>query len=178
MEEKYAGTVVEGLSDRESEGLSEREPENIIFTLHSARNLADKDFVGKSDPYAILTYGTQEKQTRTIKNNLNPVWDHRVTFDHEENVETINVEVFDEDALSSFGESLGRLSIDVAEIARGKSLKDVESNLETSSSGSIKYSAEMISDSTSSKWQQPLNEGTIDSKLETRSDSEAMMTDL
>ena len=78
MEEKYAGTM--------KKGLPEREPEQIIFTLHSARNLADKDFVGKSDPYAILTYGTQEKQTRTIKNNLNPVWDHRVTFDHEENV--------------------------------------------------------------------------------------------
>merc|ERR1719150_706602 len=178
MEEKYAGTVVEGLPEGLSERKTEGEPEKIIFTLHSARNLADKDFVGKSDPYAILTYGTQEKQTRTINNNLNPVWDHQVTFDHEENVQKIIVEVFDEDALSSFGESLGRLSIDVAEIARGKSLKDVEANLETSSSGSIKYSAELISASTSSTWQQPQNEETFESKLETRSDSEAMMTDL
>merc|ERR1719150_2389318 len=158
MEEKYAGTVVEGLPEVLLEREPEREPEKIIFTLHSARNLADKDFVGKSDPYAILTYGTQEKQTRTIKNNLNPVWDHRVTFTHEENVQKIIVEVFDEDALSSFGQSLGRLSIDVAEIARGKSQIGVEANLETSSSGSIKYSAEMISDLTSSTWQHPQNE--------------------
>merc|ERR1719175_148071 len=88
MEEKYLAPGEEG------------KPEGIIFTLHSAKDLANMDYMGKSDPYAILTYGSQERRTTTINNNLNPTWNHQVTFDYEENVPTIDIEVFDEDAMS------------------------------------------------------------------------------
>merc|ERR1719209_1102765 len=111
MEEKYPAPGEEGT------------PERIIFTLHSAKDLANMDYMGKSDPYAILTYGSQERRTTTINNNLNPIWNHQVTFDYEENAPTIDIEVFDEDTMAR-DDSLGRLSIDVAEIKHNKTVTD------------------------------------------------------
>merc|ERR1711974_520945 len=136
MEEKYLAPGQEG------------KPERIIFTLHSAKDLASMDYMGKSDPYAILTYGSQERRTTTINNNLNPTWNHEVTFDYEENVPTIDIDVFDEDTMAK-DNSLGRLSIDVAEIKRNKAVTDAEASFEESSSGSIKYSAEFVTSFTS-----------------------------
>merc|ERR1719391_1198005 len=98
MEEKYLAPREEG------------KPERIIFTLHSAKDLANMDYMGKSDPYAILTYGSQERRTTTINNNLNPTWNHQVTFDYEENVPTIDIEVYDEDAMAR-DDSLGNFQL-------------------------------------------------------------------
>merc|ERR1719209_164422 len=137
MEEKYRSPLT-----------SEAVPEKIIFTLHSANNLANMDYMGKSDPYAILNYGSQERRTTTINNNLNPVWNHQVTFDHEENADTIDIVVFDEDALAR-DDVLGRLSIQVAELQSKMAVVDAEAVLEESSTGSIKYSAEVVTSSSS-----------------------------
>merc|ERR1712108_70473 len=71
-----------------------------------------------------------------------------VTFDYEENVPTIDIDVFDEDTMAK-DNSLGRLSIDVAEIKRNKAVTDAEASFEESSSGSIKYSAEFVTSFTS-----------------------------
>merc|ERR1711974_495028 len=137
MEETYLAPGKEGT------------PERIIFTLHSAKDLANMDYMGKSDPYAILTYGSQERRTTTINNNLNPIWNHQVTFDFDENAPTIDIEVFDEDTMAT-DDSLGRLSIDVAEIKRNKNVADAEASFEKSSSGSIKYSGGLVTGFTSS----------------------------
>merc|ERR1719209_946372 len=132
MEEKYRSPLT-----------SEAVPEKIIFTLHSANNLANMDFMGKSDPYAILNYGSQERRTTTINNNLNPVWNHQVTFDYEENADSIDIVVFDEDALGR-DDVLGRLSIQVAELQSKMAVVDAEEVLKESPSGSIKYSADIV----------------------------------
>ena len=54
-------------------------------TLHveliKAKNLIKSDLIGKSDPYAVLKYGDQSDQTRVVKNNLNPQWDHTSDFE-------------------------------------------------------------------------------------------------
>merc|ERR1711874_595072 len=81
-------------------------------------------------------------------NDLNPTWNHQVTFDYEENAPTIDIDVFDEDTMAK-DNSLGRLSIDVAEIKRNKAVTDAEASFEESSSGSIKYSAEFVTSFTS-----------------------------
>merc|ERR550532_2368101 len=154
--EKKPENQVSGMQETErllqgeqmEEKYQEGKPEKIIFTLHSAKDLANMDYMGKSDPYAILTYGSQERRTTTINNNLNPTWNHQVTFDYEENVSTIDIEIFDEDTMAR-DDSLGRLSIDVAEIKRNKTVVDAEARFEKSSSGSIKYSAELVTSSTS-----------------------------
>jgi Ca2+-dependent lipid-binding protein len=39
------------------------------------RNLAVKDITGTSDPYCVVTIEEQQFKTKTIKKNLDPVWD-------------------------------------------------------------------------------------------------------
>ena len=39
-----------------------------------AEGLEDADFIGKSDPYVKLKVGSQMEITRTVNNDLNPVW--------------------------------------------------------------------------------------------------------
>ena len=36
--------------------------------------------IGKSDPYAVLTYANQKDKTPVIKNSQNPKWDHESDF--------------------------------------------------------------------------------------------------
>ena len=53
----------------------------LQVTVRRAVNLAGKDRGGtSSDPYVVLKLGGQEQRTRTIKTNLNPVWEERLDF--------------------------------------------------------------------------------------------------
>merc|ERR1712002_228053 len=70
--------------------------DEIMFILHSAKNLSNKEMLGKSDPYAKVKYGSQESRTKTIKNNLNPIWEHEVTLKVDKrDRHPINIELFD-----------------------------------------------------------------------------------
>lgn len=48
--------------------------------LFEAKNLMRKDVTllrkGKSDPYGVLTVGTQEYKTKVIDNTVDPKWDY------------------------------------------------------------------------------------------------------
>lgn len=51
----------------------------VRIKVIEARNLVNKDMSflikkGRSDPYAVVTIGNQVFQTKTIDDNLNPVW--------------------------------------------------------------------------------------------------------
>lgn len=48
-----------------------------------ARDLMPMDMAGKSDPYCVLKFGTQESRTNFIKQDLNPVWNEVFAFDVE-----------------------------------------------------------------------------------------------
>ncbi|XP_055296568.1 extended synaptotagmin-2-like [Sitodiplosis mosellana] len=53
------------------------QPEGVLrINIVEARDLIKQDIGGKSDPYAICNIGTQQFRTRTIYNNLNPVWNY------------------------------------------------------------------------------------------------------
>lgn len=57
------------------------EPEGILrIHVVEAKDLMKKDISmlgkGKSDPYAILTVGSQQFRTQTIDNTVNPKWDY------------------------------------------------------------------------------------------------------
>ncbi|KAK4345204.1 hypothetical protein RND71_035380 [Anisodus tanguticus] len=57
-------------------------------------NLAVRDVV-TSDPYVILSLGSQLVKTRVIKNNLNPVWNEKLMLSIPENIPPLKVLVYD-----------------------------------------------------------------------------------
>merc|ERR1711874_655699 len=46
-----------------------------------AKELIKADMIGKSDPYAVLSYGKQTEKTKVVKNSQEPQWNHEVEFD-------------------------------------------------------------------------------------------------
>ncbi|KRX22841.1 Protein CLEC16A [Trichinella nelsoni] len=81
----------------------------------AATNLENKDsfLKGKSDPYVRITVGGQIYQTKTIENNLNPVWNEEfdAIVDHADG-QYLGVELYDEDP-GSRDEFLGNLDLDM-----------------------------------------------------------------
>ena len=66
-----------------------------------------------------LTLGKETTKSETVKNNHNPEWDFKTTFDVDHNApETIIIEVFDDD----FGkdDSLGNNSLDVIAVKKNE----------------------------------------------------------
>jgi hypothetical protein len=91
----------------------------LAVNLVKARNLIKSDILGKSDPYALLKFGNQKERTDTIKNTLEPQWDHHAEFQVPDGgADKILVEVFDADKLGK-DKSLGKAEIDVLDLAAG-----------------------------------------------------------
>jgi len=115
----------------------------ITFTLHGAKNLVDKDLLGKSDPYAVISFGSQVSRTETINNDLNPTWNHEVTFKVDEMAPShINIEFYDEDITKD--DCLGNTSIEVAKIKVLGGVSNSAQKLSNCKSGDIIYSARYI----------------------------------
>ncbi|CAD6188572.1 unnamed protein product [Caenorhabditis auriculariae] len=100
------------------------EPDGVIrLKIIEARNLENRDisFIkkGKSDPYCDIQIGSQFLKTRTIDNDLNPIWnEHFEAVVDQANGQKLRIELFDED--QGKDEELGRLAIDLNSIqARG-----------------------------------------------------------
>nr|XP_004240281.2 synaptotagmin-5-like isoform X2 [Solanum lycopersicum] len=71
----------------------------LIVTVVRANSLKNHEMIGKSDPYAVVYIRPLFKlKTKTINNNLNPVWDQ--TFDliaEDKETQSLILEVFDKD---------------------------------------------------------------------------------
>ncbi|XP_047251283.1 probable ADP-ribosylation factor GTPase-activating protein AGD11 isoform X5 [Capsicum annuum] len=74
-------------------------------------NLAVRDVV-TSDPYVILSLGSQSVKTRVIKNNLNPVWNEKLMLSIPENVPSLKVLVYDKDTFTT-DDFMGEAEIDI-----------------------------------------------------------------
>ena len=137
----------DGLRKKESAGSmlgedSEIPKGNIKVNLNKAKNLMKADLIGKSDPYAIISCGDDKSKTKTIKNNLNPEWNHEVYFPVDNNTpRNINIQVFDADKFGK-DESLGSANMDIADLVQNGPVLNQWLPLENAKSGEVQVSAE------------------------------------
>merc|ERR1711962_1763087 len=117
--------------------------DQLVFTLHSAKNLVNKDKLGKSDPYAVINFGSQTQRTKTINNNLNPTWQHQVIFEiDEKSPSNINIDLFDDD----YGKDqpIGKTSLSVEDIKKKGTIANQSQKLSNCKTGEITFSAKYV----------------------------------
>jgi Ca2+-dependent lipid-binding protein len=99
----------------------------LIVTVREAKDLIDKDTLNKSDPYCVLEIEHDTRKTRTIDNNLHPVWDETFTFTPgtpEEDVLLLTLHDQDEgDMTAATGDDhLGEVRVAIAEVVKAGSM--------------------------------------------------------
>merc|ERR1711962_1928658 len=117
--------------------------DQLVFTLHSAKNLVNKDKLGKSDPYAVINFGSQTQRTKTINNNLNPTWQHQVIFEvDEKSPSNINIDLFDDD----YGKDqpLGKTYLSLEDIKKKGKIANQSQKLSDCNTGEITFSAKYV----------------------------------
>jgi Ca2+-dependent lipid-binding protein len=87
----------------------------IKVDVKKATGLKDADFFGKSDPYVVIKFEHHEAQphhahTKTIKGNLNPVWNESFYFLVKDECKSFHVEVYDKDPLKD--DKIGELTLE------------------------------------------------------------------
>lgn len=100
----------------------------LTVTVVKANDLKNKELIGKSDPYTVVyVHPLFKVKTRTIDNNLNPVWNQ--TFDlivEDKETQSLVIEVFDKDVGQD--EKLGVAKVRLIELEAERS-KEVELRL-------------------------------------------------
>lgn len=98
----------------------EKYPPGILtVTIFEAKDLKDKDLIGKNDAYIELTLGENKQRTSEIKNSNDPVWNETFTFnltgtrDHK-----LYLDVLDKDVVGS--DKIGDTKIDFAPCFEGQ----------------------------------------------------------
>ncbi|KAM3724388.1 Extended synaptotagmin-2 [Dirofilaria immitis] len=105
------------------------EPDGVVrLKIVEARNLENRDIKFTksmaSDPYCEIQIGSQFYRTKTIDNDLNPVWNEYFEFVVDQaNGQKLRIELFDYDKTSN-DEELGRLAIDLVNIKAKRNLDD------------------------------------------------------
>ncbi|XP_058203300.1 synaptotagmin-4-like isoform X2 [Rhododendron vialii] len=95
--------------------------------LIQAKGLTNKDIVGKSDPYAVLfirPLRDRMKNSKTINNQLNPIWNEHFEFIVEDaSTQYLTVRVFDDEGVQA-SEFIGVGQVALKDLEPGK-VKDV-----------------------------------------------------
>ncbi|KAK7292025.1 hypothetical protein RIF29_07650 [Crotalaria pallida] len=91
--------------------------------LVQAKELTNKDIIGKSDPYAVLyvrPIRDRTKTSKTINNDLNPIWNEHFEFIVEDvSTQHLVVKVYDSEGLGS-SDLIGCAQIRLSELQPGK----------------------------------------------------------
>ncbi|KAJ7966206.1 synaptotagmin-5-like [Quillaja saponaria] len=95
--------------------------------LVQAKELLNKDLIGKSDPFAVLFVRPLQARTKTSKtmnNQLNPVWNEHFEFIIEDaSTQHLTVRVFDDEGIQA-SELIGCAQVPLKDLEPGK-VKDV-----------------------------------------------------
>ncbi|KAJ0230647.1 Synaptotagmin [Hirschfeldia incana] len=95
--------------------------------LVQAKDLSNKDLIGKSDPYAVVfirPLPNKTKKTKTISNSLNPIWNEHFEFIVEDvSTQHLTVRVFDDEGVGS-SQLIGAAQVPLNELEPGK-VKDI-----------------------------------------------------
>ncbi|KAL9683767.1 hypothetical protein QQ045_021192 [Rhodiola kirilowii] len=83
----------------------------VKVNIVKGTRLAVRDMV-TSDPYVVLSLGSQSVKTRVIKNNLNPVWNEQLMLSIPEEVPPLKVLVYDKDKFTT-DDFMGEAEIDI-----------------------------------------------------------------
>merc|ERR1711970_1483762 len=119
------------------------EPGQVHITVFKARDIEKKGKFGKADPYVKMTLGQQKAKSATVKNNHNPEWNFKASFDINESTNNeVSIELFDED----FGkdDTLGSTGLDLTQVQEKKQLLNQWIPLKNCKSGEVLISAEFI----------------------------------
>ncbi|KAM0854376.1 hypothetical protein ACQ4PT_050458 [Festuca glaucescens] len=129
-------TAIPGISDAIESGDTmpatfsdlELKPVGLLeVKLVEARDLKNKDLVGKSDPFAVLyirPLSAKTKKSKTINNDLNPIWNEHYEFVVEDSsTQHLTVKIYDDEGLQP-SEIIGCARVELAGLQPGK-VKDV-----------------------------------------------------
>ncbi|KAF0900936.1 hypothetical protein E2562_037050 [Oryza meyeriana var. granulata] len=91
--------------------------------LVEARDLTNKDLVGKSDPFAVIyirPLREKTKKSKTINNDLNPIWNEHYEFVVEDtSTQRLTVKIYDDEGLQA-SELIGCARVDLSDLQPGK----------------------------------------------------------
>ena len=107
--------------------------------IHKARNLENKDILGKSDPYIHVRFGSKEARSSTVDNTLNPEWQFHTEFVTDDTSPTsVEIKIFDDD----FGKSdpLGKLTLDLEGFTKGAQIQHEWLPLDDAVTGEVQVS--------------------------------------
>ncbi|XP_061341048.1 synaptotagmin-4-like isoform X2 [Gastrolobium bilobum] len=95
--------------------------------LVQAKNLTNKDLIGKSDPFAVMfvrPLRDRTKTSKTINNQLNPIWNEHFEFIIEDaSTQHLTIRIFDDEGIQA-AELIGCAQISLKDLEPGK-VKDV-----------------------------------------------------
>ncbi|KAH7281621.1 hypothetical protein KP509_36G055500 [Ceratopteris richardii] len=71
---------------------------HVEVFLIGGKDMKKVDFLGKNDPYAIISYKTQDQKSKSLEGaGSDPVWKQKFYFEVDEDIADVVIRVFDED---------------------------------------------------------------------------------
>eukprot|EP01018_Ginkgo_biloba_P035165 Gb_35153 [translate_table: standard] len=115
--------------------------------LVQAKNLSNKEFIGKSDPFCVLyvrPIRNRMKNSKTINNQLNPIWNEHFEFEVEDiSTQHLVIKVFDNEGIQK-AELMGCAQVKLKDLEPEKLNdlwlplgKDLETNWDTKYMGEV-----------------------------------------
>eukprot|EP00250_Pteridium_aquilinum_P008473 c17977_g1_i1 orf=269-781(+) len=84
--------------------------------LHGGKGMQNVDFLGKNDPYALISYKTQDQKSTTLEGGgSDPVWDQSFFFEVDDDSADVIIKFFDEDKNSN-DDAIGEAKIPLAKV--------------------------------------------------------------